>query len=302
MAVGSFLDGPTMAIIVSFTQPMTPDILPSSLRPVSTSYLSLGVSGKRSQPRRTPTRRTIATDMTRTETTTVFSPTLHARRSPPHFGGTPRKEQDEERPASRTHEQELAEQNQGAAASTTNDFSCFYLDEELSDLVIESSSKTTAPTEEATISGRRIITPSHFIKCLWELERHESHGHRYTAKSGLAVIIGAATKKILYIGVRNKFCSYCEYYKQKDVMIPKHTCYKNCSTASTAMESDILVEGFQASETMHGLQYRTFIGDGDSSVHNQILCKVSYGHLVEKVECANHVVKCYTTKLFNIRK
>ncbi|KAG0442972.1 hypothetical protein HPB47_015427, partial [Ixodes persulcatus] len=84
-----------------------------------------------------------------------------------------RKEQDEERPASRTHEQELAEQNQGAAASTTNDFSCFYLDEELPDLGIESSSKTTAPTEEATISGRRIITPSHFIKCLRELEQHE---------------------------------------------------------------------------------------------------------------------------------
>ncbi|KAG0429931.1 hypothetical protein HPB47_023172 [Ixodes persulcatus] len=74
MAVGSFLDGPTMAIIVSFTQPMTPDILPSGLRPVSMSYLSLGVSGKRSQPRRTPTRRTTATDTTRTETTTVFSP------------------------------------------------------------------------------------------------------------------------------------------------------------------------------------------------------------------------------------
>lgn len=58
VAVGSFLDGPTMAIIVSFTQPMTPNILPSGPRPVSMSYLSLGVSGKRSQQLRTLTRRT----------------------------------------------------------------------------------------------------------------------------------------------------------------------------------------------------------------------------------------------------
>ena len=34
-----------------------------------------------------------------------------------------------------------------------------------------------------------------------------SHQHRYSAKSGVAVIIGERTKKLLYLGVRNKFCS-----------------------------------------------------------------------------------------------
>ena len=35
-----------------------------------------------------------------------------------------------------------------------------------------------------------------------------SHKHSYTAKSGVGVIFGAATK-LLFIGVRNKYCSVC---------------------------------------------------------------------------------------------
>ena len=33
-----------------------------------------------------------------------------------------------------------------------------------------------------------------------------SHKHSYNAKSGVGVIFGAATKKLLFIGVRNKYC------------------------------------------------------------------------------------------------
>nr|XP_037275869.1 uncharacterized protein LOC119168575 [Rhipicephalus microplus] len=36
---------------------------------------------------------------------------------------------------------------------------------------------------------------------------HRSHGHRYSANSSVAVIIGERTKKLLYLGVRNKLCS-----------------------------------------------------------------------------------------------
>ncbi|KAH8040496.1 hypothetical protein HPB51_011192 [Rhipicephalus microplus] len=36
---------------------------------------------------------------------------------------------------------------------------------------------------------------------------HRSHGHRYSANSGLAVIVGKRTQKLLYLGVRNKLCS-----------------------------------------------------------------------------------------------
>ena len=36
-----------------------------------------------------------------------------------------------------------------------------------------------------------------------------SHPHSYNAKSGVGIIIGQATGKLLYIGVRNKYCTDC---------------------------------------------------------------------------------------------
>lgn len=38
---------------------------------------------------------------------------------------------------------------------------------------------------------------------------HRSHGHRYTANSGVSCVIGSRTKKLLY--VRNKYCYMCQY-------------------------------------------------------------------------------------------
>lgn len=43
------------------------------------------------------------------------------------------------------------------------------------------------------------------------------------------------------------------------------------------MESDITVEGFQQSMTMHGLIYELLIGDGDSSVTTKLLEARPYG-------------------------
>lgn len=50
---------------------------------------------------------------------------------------------------------------------------------------------------------------------------HRSHGHRYSANSGVAVIIGKRTKKLLYLGVRNKLCSTCAFYARKNVEAKK---------------------------------------------------------------------------------
>ena len=36
-----------------------------------------------------------------------------------------------------------------------------------------------------------------------------SHKHYYNAKSGVGIIIGKETKKLLYLGVRNKYCAAC---------------------------------------------------------------------------------------------
>ena len=45
------------------------------------------------------------------------------------------------------------------------------------------------------------------------------------------------------------------------------------------------------------------IGDGDSSVHHAVRTGVpSYGRLVQKLECANHAVKCYRSSLEKLAK
>ena len=121
-----------------------------------------------------------------------------------------------------------------------------------------------------------------------------SHKHSYNAKSGAGIIIGAHTGKRLHIGVRNKYCSVCAHSLKHNTEPQKHDCYKNWDGPSSSMETDILVQGFKEAETKDGLRYTTFTGDADSSVHANLVTQVpGWGHVIRKVECANHAVKCY---------
>ena len=121
-----------------------------------------------------------------------------------------------------------------------------------------------------------------------------SHKHSYNAKSGVGVIIGHATGKILYVGVRNKFCSACSQGIPQD----RHKCYKNWDSSSSEMESDIILEGFKQAESKHGVRYLRFIGDGDSSVYPTLIqCVPVWGRFITKIECANHACKCYRGSL-----
>ena len=125
-----------------------------------------------------------------------------------------------------------------------------------------------------------------------------SHKHSYNAKSGVGIIIGQATGKILYMGVRNKYCSVCAISEKKRELPPIHDCHKNWEGPSSSMETDIIVEGFKQAESEHGLRYTTFVGDGDSSVYPNLIAEVpGYGHSIRKLECANHAVKCYRSAL-----
>lgn len=128
-----------------------------------------------------------------------------------------------------------------------------------------------------------------------------SHKHSYNAKSGMAVIVGKETNKLLYLGIRNKFCSICTVAQNKHTVPKEHKCFKNWEGSSAAMESDILVTGFNEAEYTHGLRYMRVIGDGDSSVMANIQQYVPlWGNRVEKIECANHAVKCYHNRLEQI--
>ena len=109
-----------------------------------------------------------------------------------------------------------------------------------------------------------------------------SHRHSYNVNSGVAIIIGKATGKIIYLGVRNKYSSACA----RGISPRKHTCYRNWDKSSSEMETDIILEGFLEAERVHGVRYIQFIGDGDSSVYSTLLQNVpGWGHSIKKLEC-----------------
>ncbi|XP_049822122.1 uncharacterized protein LOC126265272 [Aethina tumida] len=129
-----------------------------------------------------------------------------------------------------------------------------------------------------------------------------NYGHTYNANSGAAVIIGKTTGKVLFVGVRNKYCCICARAENNNEAAKTHICFKNWSGSSSSMEQDIIVEGFNNSIEMHGLKYLKFIADGDSSVFKNIKEKVPYGHEVVKIECMNHVLKNFSKNLYKIKK
>ncbi len=76
------------------------------------------------------------------------------------------------------------------------------------------------------------------------------------------------------------------------------SCFKNWEASSSEMETDAIVEGFLLAEKVHGVCYTTVIGDGDSSVYPSLIQQVpGWGHCIRKMECANHVCKCYRSSL-----
>ena len=121
-----------------------------------------------------------------------------------------------------------------------------------------------------------------------------SHRHSYDAKSGVAIIIGKATRKILHMGAHNKFCSICNRRLETP---PSHVCFQNWNGSSAAMETDIIVKGFKNCEQQHGIRYTSFIGDGDSSVYSSLIETVPLGYSINKIECDNHSLKWYRSAL-----
>lgn len=128
-----------------------------------------------------------------------------------------------------------------------------------------------------------------------------SYRKNYSALSGAAAIIGRETKKILFLGIKNKYCSICAQDQNKNQNPRVHQCFKNFTGSSTTMESTIIVEGFKSSVEMYGLIYGRFISDGDSSTYAKILEARPYPQFtVEKVECRNHLLRNLCNKMENL--
>ncbi|XP_057662428.1 uncharacterized protein LOC130897534 [Diorhabda carinulata] len=124
-----------------------------------------------------------------------------------------------------------------------------------------------------------------------------SYKVNYDAASGVGVIIGQETKKVLFLGIRNKYCCLCARAENKEEQPIAHMCFKNWSGPSTGMESNIIFEGFKQSIEMHGVKYLCLVGDGDSSVTKKLADARPYDTPVSKIECRNHLLRNYCTRL-----
>ena len=90
---------------------------------------------------------------------------------------------------------------------------------------------------EAGCEECKLATTTVIVHAGWS---KRSNRHSYNAKSGVAVIIGFYTQKILHIGVHNKYCTACAG------RIKDQTCYRNWD--SLAIETDIFVDDFCQAE------------------------------------------------------
>ncbi|XP_021338853.1 uncharacterized protein LOC110440231 [Mizuhopecten yessoensis] len=125
-----------------------------------------------------------------------------------------------------------------------------------------------------------------------------THKHTYNALGGVGVIFGAATGKLLHVGVKNKHCYICTIAESRNEEPAQHECFRNWSSSSQSMEVDVILDGFLKAESTHGVRYMRLIADGDSSVFATIQeCVPIWGREVSKLECANHICKCLRSSL-----
>ena len=180
---------------------------------------------------------------------------------------------------------------------------------QLKDAAIKSMAKAGQAERKIAIAERHNINGMPYIQVVgdgqWSKRSYNNHG--YDALSGCAALVGAETGQVLFIGIRNKFCSFYEYYERKNLPCKPHLCFKNFdhNVSSTSMESDIIAEGFNCSIEQHGLIYKTLIADNDSSVYATIINNDPYHDYnveVEKIDCTNHLLRNMCNKLRAIAK
>jgi hypothetical protein len=89
-------------------------------------------------------------------------------------------------------------------------------------------------------------------------------------------MVGQRTKKILFIGIRNKYCCICHRFLKLDLESKDHFCIKNWNAPSTAMEADIIVDGIKNSLDMHNLIYNRMIGKPSALFLNNYVYYIVY--------------------------
>lgn len=111
----------------------------------------------------------------------------------------------------------------------------------------------------------------------------------------------------MFIEIKCKYCSVCDRAKKYNKEPKGHIFSKKWSRkeASTIMESESIVGGFQESVKKHILIYCKLIACGDSSVFGRILevdPYEDYKIAVEKIECSKHLLRAFKNRIKIIGK
>lgn len=112
--------------------------------------------------------------------------------------------------------------------------------------------------------------------------------------SGVGVIVGAATNKVLDYNIMNKDCRKC-----KTTNVKKHKCQRNHAGSSKSMEAAAAVTMFKRSE-QKGLRYTTLIGDDDSTTLYHVRKNLQYQ--ITKWSDIQHTKRSLYGQLLNLKK
>lgn len=151
-----------------------------------------------------------------------------------------------------------------------------------------------------------------------------SYGKKFNSLSGCAVLVGVRTKKVVFFGVRNKYCHKCKIAQSQNTPVNAHECNINYKGPSSGifciscvihslcnnlwnvlgMEADIILEGFRVCEQA-GARFYKLIADGDSSTYKKLQDFRVYKNpdlYIEKCECVNHLCRNFRSKFGFLNK
>ena len=122
-------------------------------------------------------------------------------------------------------------------------------------------------------------------------------GRRYDSNSGVGVLIGQETGKIVSFGTRIKQCRICSVYTSKKLTVPAHDCRMNYKGSSKAMEPDLAVDLIKDVES-NGVKVGTIIMDEDTTTMARLKTEIS--HSITKWSDLAHVKKACGNALWKL--
>ena len=152
---------------------------------------------------------------------------------------------------------------------------------------IETSVEDSVPTNDRPLDSSTPVSIGIKYDMGWQ---KRSSGKKYDSLSGVGVVIGAKSGKVLDYGVRCKDCRVCSYSSRKGESVPAHDCHKNFEGSSKSMEPDVAGEIVSRMESTKPVRVDTLIMDDDSTTVSRVRRELN--HNVTKLSDISHV-KCH---------